>query len=55
MRVQICYVDAEDHGCEDAELYTDEQEVSDWHDAADHATNLEDDDYVVLSIAVIPD
>lgn len=55
MRVQISYVDADDHGCEDAEVYTDEQEVSDWHDAADLATDLEDDDYVVLSIALMND
>lgn len=53
MRVRICYVDADDHGCEDAEVYTDEQEVSDWHEAAEHASDLEDDDYVVLSLLLL--
>jgi hypothetical protein len=55
MRIQICYVDAEDQGCEDTEVYTDAHDVQDWHEAAEHASDLEDDDYVVLSITCIDD
>lgn len=53
MRILISYVDADDHGCEGAEVLTDEQEVSDWHEAAEHASDLEDDDYVVLTITLV--